>query len=56
MGMWFQQNCATAHTAWESIQFLKKKSPNRLISRFGDNLWAPRSCDLIPLDFSCGDI
>ena len=49
--MWFQQDGATAHTAKESIQLLKTLFPSRLISRFGDVAWAPRSPDLTPLDF-----
>ena len=53
--MWFQQDGATAHTAKESIQLLKTIFPDRLISRFGDIPWAPRSCDLTPLNFLlCG--
>jgi transposase len=51
VNMWFQQDGATAHTARESIQLLKTIFPDRLISRFGDIPWAPRSCDLTPLDF-----
>ena len=49
--MWFQQDGATAHTAGESIQFLKTLFPNWLISRFGNAPWALRSPDLTLLDF-----
>ena len=44
--MWFQ-----AHTTRVTIEMLKIVFPNRLISRFGDVLWAPRSRDLNPFDF-----
>ena len=49
--MWFQQYEAPAHTARVTIQMLKTVFPNRLISRFGDVPWAPRSTDLIRMDF-----
>lgn len=50
-GMWFQQDGATCHTARETIQLLHQSFPGRVISRFGDQNWPPRSCDLTPLDF-----
>ncbi|XP_078047551.1 uncharacterized protein LOC144475472 [Augochlora pura] len=50
-GMWFQQDGATCHTARETIQLLHESFPGRVISRFGDQNWPPRSCDLTPLDF-----
>lgn len=49
--MWFQQDGATCHTARETIQLLHESFPGRVISRFGDQNWPPRSCDLTPLDF-----
>lgn len=49
--IWFQQDGATCHTATETIDLLKTKFPGRVISRFGDINWPPRSCDLTPLDF-----
>ncbi|CAK9827661.1 hypothetical protein ANTRET_LOCUS5336 [Anthophora retusa] len=49
--MWFQQDGATCHTARETIQLLHESLPSRVISRFGDKNWPPRSCDLTPLDF-----
>lgn len=36
--MWFQQDCALAHTARMTIEILKIVSLNRLISRFADVL------------------
>ena len=49
--MWFQQDGETAHTARKSIQFLKTLFQNRLISRFSNVPWAPRSLDLHSLDY-----
>lgn len=49
--MWFQQDGATCHTAGQTIQLLKSKFSERLISRNGPINWPPRSCDLTPLDF-----
>lgn len=49
--MWFQQDGATCHTAGETMQLLHETFPSRVISRFGDQNWPPRSCDLTPLDF-----
>jgi hypothetical protein len=44
---WFQQDGATAHTANNSMKFLKEIFGERVISR---NLWQPRSPDLTPPD------
>lgn len=49
--MWFQQDGATAHTARETIQILRRMFPGRLISRSGDVLWPARSPDLTAPDF-----
>lgn len=49
--MWFQQDGATCHTARETLTILREFAPGRVISRFGDQNWPPRSCDLTPLDF-----
>lgn len=49
--MWFQQDGATSHTAGETIELLKSKFGERVISRNGPVNWPPRSCDLTPLDF-----
>ena len=50
--MWFQQNGATSHTARVTIDLLKGKFGERVISRNGPVEWPLRSCDLTPLDFS----
>ncbi|GFT93627.1 uncharacterized protein TNCV_677581 [Trichonephila clavipes] len=49
--LWFQQDCATCHTARATIDLLKDTFGDRLISRFGPVNWPPRSCDLTPLDY-----
>ncbi|GFS73604.1 putative transposable element [Trichonephila clavipes] len=49
--LWFQQDGATCHTARATIDLLKDKFGDRLISRFGPVNWPPRSCDLTPLDY-----
>ena len=43
--MWFQQDGATSHSAGQTIDLLKGKFGNRLISRNGPVEWPPRSCD-----------
>jgi len=48
--MWFQDG-ATSHTTRPIMALLREKFPGRVISRFGDVNWPPRSCDLTPLDF-----
>ena len=49
--MWFQQDGATSNTAHVTIDLLKSKFDERLISRNGPVDWPPRSCDITPLDF-----
>ena len=49
--MWFQQDGASSHTARVTINSLKGKFGERVISRNGPVEWPPRSCDLMPLDF-----
>ena len=49
--MWFQQDGATCHTAIATIDLLKSKFGDKLISRNGPVNWPPRSCDLTPLDY-----
>jgi hypothetical protein len=49
--LWFQQDGATAHTARPSMTVLRRLFPYRLISRFGDVPWPPRSPDLSICDF-----
>ena len=49
--MWFQQDAAISHTARVTINLLKGKFGERVISRNGPVEWPPRSWDLTPLDF-----
>jgi len=42
---------ATVHTAVISIAALRRLFPQRVISRFGDLPWPPRSPDLTAPDF-----
>jgi hypothetical protein len=49
--LWFQQDGATAHTARASMALLRERFPGRVISRFGDINWPPRSQDLTAPDF-----
>lgn len=49
--MFFQQDGATCHTALETMALLRTRFPHRVISRFGDQHWPPRSCDLTPMDY-----
>ena len=49
--MFFQQDGATCHTAGETLQLLRGKFGESIISRFGPVNWPPRSCDLTPCDF-----
>ena len=47
----FQQDGATAHTAYDTITLLRQHFPGKLISRKGDTQWPARSPDLTPPDF-----
>ena len=49
--MWFQQDGDTNHTARVTMDLLKGKFGERVISRNGPVEWLPRSYDLTPLDF-----
>ena len=49
--MWFQQDGATCHTAIATIDLLKSKFGDKLISRNGLVNWPAMSCDLAPLDY-----
>jgi hypothetical protein len=49
--VWFQQDGATAHTARASMDVIRRLFPNRLVSRFGDIAWPPRSPDLSMCDY-----
>ena len=48
---WFQQDGATPHTSNASLDWLRKKFGDRLISRRCAIEWAPHSPDLNPPDF-----
>lgn len=48
---WFQQDGATSHTARQSMAAVRELFGNRVISRFGDIPWPPRSPDLSVCDF-----
>ena len=52
--MRFQQDGATCHTLHQTINLLKKKLGNRIISRNGPINWPARTCDLTPCDFFWG--
>lgn len=49
--MFFQQDGATPHTANATMELLREKFGESVISRNGTVKWPPRSCDLTPLDF-----
>ena len=49
--IWFQQDGATAHTARISMERVRQAFPGKVISRFGDVPWPPRSPDLTIPDF-----
>ena len=49
--VWFQQEGATAHTAWASTTVLRQNFPGYLISSRGDLHWPARSHDLSPCDY-----
>ena len=55
--IWFQQVGATCRTAEAILDILYPVVEDRTISRRGDVVWPPRSCDLAPLDsYLCGAI
>ena len=47
----FHQDGATSHTARVPMPLLREKFPRKLISRFGEIDWPPRSPDLTTPDF-----
>jgi len=49
--VWFQQDGATAHTARASMDVLRPLFGDRLISRFANTTWPPRSPDLSICDY-----
>ena len=52
---WFQQDEATAHTAWRSMQVLQEIFLVKLISLRGNVGWPVHSPDLAPCDFFLWD-
>lgn len=49
--IWFQQDGAPCHTSNATIDLLREKFGERVISRRAEVAWPPRSCDLTPLDY-----
>lgn len=49
--VWFQQDGATSHTANASMAVLRRMFRGKIISKFGDVPWPPRSPDLSVCDF-----
>lgn len=47
--MWFEQDGATCHTAYVTLDILHEQFEGVVISRKGDVNWPQRSCDLTPL-------
>ena len=53
--LWFQQDGATFHTARPIMALLHEIFGDRIISRFSDFNWPPRSPDLTAPDFFLWD-
>jgi len=51
LNVWFQQDGAPPHTATATMNVTRMMFPGRLISRFGDVQWPPRSPDLTACEF-----
>ena len=49
--LWFLQDGASSHTSRQCMKTLRQMFPGRLISRYGDINWPPRSPDLTAPDF-----
>lgn len=49
--VWFQHDGATSHTVHDSMEILQWMFRRRIISRFDDVPWLPRSSDLSVCDF-----
>ena len=49
--MWFQRDDATWHTAEATLDILRSVFEDRIISLRTDDVWPPRSCDLIQLGY-----
>ena len=49
--IWFQQDVAPSRTAGITRDLVRENFAEQFISRNGLACWAPRSCDITPLDF-----
>ena len=49
--IWFQQDGAPCHSRLDVRQYLQNRFNGRIIHRFSEISWPPRSPDLTPLDF-----
>ena len=49
--MRFKEDGATCHTTTTTLNLLRTKLPDRIISHNSAVNWPPRSCDLPPLDY-----
>lgn len=49
--MWFQQDGATSHTNNDTLDVVREKFGDWIITRRAFIDWPPRSCDLTPLDY-----
>lgn len=54
--MYYQQDGAPAHNSRIVQEFLEVTFGEKFIATHGPVEWPPRSPDLTPLDFFCGDI
>jgi hypothetical protein len=54
--MWYMQDGASAHFFRAVRDVLNNAYHDRWIGVGGPTAWSPRSPDLHPLDFYCGDI
>ncbi|GBN56440.1 hypothetical protein AVEN_248988-1 [Araneus ventricosus] len=53
--VWLQHDGAPAHKTSSVKQYLMEKFGEQIIRYGGFQEWPPRSPDLTPMDFSCGD-
>jgi hypothetical protein len=53
--LWFQHDGAPAHYGEDIRQWLNATYPGRWIGPGGPTAWTPRSPELTPMIFSCGD-
>lgn len=48
---WFQQDLATCHRSRDTMNLLREKFNDLVISKNSDMNWPSNSCDITPLDF-----